>query len=52
MFSQETKGELSAACKSQISFKPVPSLPHEGRMAKLCHLNDHTGISDNPELVE
>lgn len=52
VLSQETIGELSTACKSQISFKPVPSLPHEGRVAKLSHSNDHTGISDNPELVE
>ena len=52
MLSQETIGGLSIACESQISFKPVPSVPHEGLMAKLCHSNDHTGISDDPELVE
>ena len=52
MLSQEAIGGLSIACKSQISFKLVPSVPHEGLMAKLCHSNDHTGISDNPELVE
>ena len=52
VLSQETIGGLSIACKSQISFKLVPSVPPEGLMAKLCHSNDHTGISDNLELVE